>query len=109
MLTTITVILAIVATAIHAQQACQLTDPDILGPYYIPGAPKAEEQLCANLPAHDRLILTGQVVDYDSKCAKGIPYATLDLWQVINEEKYHLFCKLSLKLIGQLQWCLFRW
>jgi catechol 1,2-dioxygenase len=81
MLTMIVAIIAIVATTIHAQQACQLTDPDILGPYYIPGAPKAEDQLCANLPAHDRVILSGRVVDFDSKCAKGLPYAKLDLWQ----------------------------
>jgi hypothetical protein len=83
MLTTIAVIvIATTITTIHAQQACQLTDPDILGPYYIPGAPRSEEQLCANLPANDRLVLTGQVVDYSSKCTRGIPYVKLNLWQV---------------------------
>ena len=45
MLTTVVIFIAIVATAIHAQQVCELTDPDILGPYYIPGAPKSELQL----------------------------------------------------------------
>jgi protocatechuate 3,4-dioxygenase beta subunit len=85
MLTTISVfVIAIIITTIHAQQACQLTDPDILGPYYIPDAPRSEEQLCANLPANDRLVLTGQVVDYDSKCTRGIPNVKLDLWQVIK-------------------------
>jgi len=81
MLATIVVIIAIATTTIHAQQACELTDPDILGPYYIPGAPNGQEQLCANSPAHDRLVLTGQVVDYDSGCARGIPNVKLDLWQ----------------------------
>jgi len=81
MLTIITVIFAIIVVTINAQQTCQLTDPDILGPYYIPGAPASSEQLCANLPAHDRLVLTGKVVDYDSKCANGIPNVKLDLWQ----------------------------
>jgi catechol 1,2-dioxygenase len=90
MLTIVVVFIAIVATAIHAQQVCQLTDPDILGPYYIPGAPKSEEQLCANLPAHDRLVLTGQIQDFESKCAKGVPYAKLDLWQVIKENRIFL-------------------
>ncbi|CAF5000392.1 unnamed protein product [Rotaria sp. Silwood1] len=68
-------------TYVTAQQTCQLTDPDILGPYYHPGAPASKEQLCANLPAHDRLILTGQVLDYESKCARGVPNVKLDLWQ----------------------------
>jgi protocatechuate 3,4-dioxygenase beta subunit len=87
MLTIIVAIIAIIITTIDAQQTCQLTDPDILGPYYVPGAPKSQEQLCANLPANDRLILTGQVVDYDSKCTRGIPYVQLDLWQVIKKEE----------------------
>jgi catechol 1,2-dioxygenase len=87
MMITIIALVMAVATSIHAQQACKLTDSDILGPYYIPGAPKTEEQVCANLPANDRLILTGQVVDYDSKCMVGIPYAKLDIWQVIRKEK----------------------
>jgi catechol 1,2-dioxygenase len=68
-----------------AQQACQLTDPDVLGPYYIAGAPDAKGLLCAATPAHDRLVLTGQVLDYDSKCARPIPFAKLDLWQVDEE------------------------
>ena len=80
------VLLAACITVNSAQQACKLTDPDILGPYYIPGAPKANDQLCASLPAHDRLVLSGQVLDFDSKCARSIPFATLDLWQV-NEGK----------------------
>lgn len=84
--TVIYTLLALVLTISHAQQTCQLTAPDILGPYYIPGAPRVEEQLCANLPAHDRLFLTGQVVDYDSQCTRGIPKVQLDLWQVIRDE-----------------------
>ncbi|CAF1017404.1 unnamed protein product [Rotaria sp. Silwood1] len=68
-------------TYVAAQQTCQLTDPDILGPYYLPGAPTSKEQLCANVPAHDRLILTGQVLDYESKCQRGVPNVKLDLWQ----------------------------
>jgi protocatechuate 3,4-dioxygenase beta subunit len=79
-----TVIIAIILVTTHAQQVCQLTEPDILGPYYIPDAPRSEEQLCTNLPANDRLVLTGQVVDYDSKCTSGIPNVKLDLWQVIQ-------------------------
>lgn len=81
MLVQIIVISIVACTMARAQQTCQLTDPDILGPYYIPGAPKAVDQLCANLPANDRLVLTGQVVDFDSKCARGIPNVRLDLWQ----------------------------
>jgi len=80
MLAVIFVVIAVVTTTIHAQ-ACELTDPDILGPYYIPGAPSSKEQLCVNTPAQDRLVLTGQVVDYDSGCARGIPNVKLDLWQ----------------------------
>jgi catechol 1,2-dioxygenase len=88
MLTTIFVfVIALITTKVHAQQACQLTDPDILGPYYIPGAPRSVEQLCASSPANDRLVLTGQVVDYDSKCTRGIPNVKLDLWQVIKNKK----------------------
>lgn len=78
------VLLAACIAVSSAQQGCQLTDPDILGPYYIPGAPDLKDQLCASLPAHDRLILTGQVLDYDSQCARPIPFAKLDLWQVIE-------------------------
>ena len=79
-------IIGLFYTAISGQQTCQLTQADVLGPYYLTNAPKSYEQLCGNLPANDRLILTGQVVDYDSKCTQGIPYVTLDLWQVIRFE-----------------------
>jgi catechol 1,2-dioxygenase len=78
----VTVVITIIIPSTYAQQLCQLTEPDILGPYYVPGAPTSKEQLCTNLPANDRLVLTGQVVDYDSKCAKGISNVKLDLWQV---------------------------
>ncbi|CAF3594026.1 unnamed protein product, partial [Rotaria sp. Silwood1] len=36
---------------VTAQQTCQLTDSDILGPYYLPGAPTSRRQLCVNSPA----------------------------------------------------------
>lgn len=68
--------------AIDAQNTCQLTDPDILGPYYLPGAPKSYDELCSNSPKDDRLVLKGQIVDYDSECKRPIPFVTLDLWQV---------------------------
>jgi len=87
MLTAIVFVIAII-TATHAQQACQLTEPDILGPYYVPGAPRAQQQLCANTEAHDRLILTGQVVDYDSGCTRAIPNVQLDLWQANSNGVY---------------------
>ena len=82
----VSIIILVIPMIIDAQQACQLTEPDILGPYYIAGAPRSEEELCTNLPANDRLILTGQVVDYESKCTRGIPYVKLDLWQVIKRK-----------------------
>ncbi|CAF3745413.1 unnamed protein product [Rotaria sp. Silwood1] len=66
---------------VAAQQTCQLTDSDILGPYYLPGAPTSRRQLCVNSPAYDRLVLTGQVLDYESECRRGIPNVKLDLWQ----------------------------
>ncbi|UJR28702.1 hypothetical protein I4U23_009931 [Adineta vaga] len=81
MLRIIAIFFAVFLSSITTQETCQLTDPDILGPYYIPGAPKSEDQLCSNLPAHDRLILTGQVLDFDSKCMNGVSYVQLDLWQ----------------------------
>ena len=85
--TIVSVIIALLINIIYGQQTCYLTQSDVLGPYYLPGAPKSIEQLCANSPAHDRLILTGKVVDYDSKCTTGIPYAKLDLWQVSLSQK----------------------
>ncbi|CAF4017267.1 unnamed protein product [Rotaria sp. Silwood1] len=76
-----TIALLFMITYVTAQQTCRLTDPDILGPYYLPGAPTSSGKICANLPAHDRLILTGQVLDYESECRRGIPNVKLDLWQ----------------------------
>ena len=80
----IIVLLTIIMMTTSAQQVCQLTEPDILGPYYVTGAPRSVEQLCANLPAHDRLVLTGQVVDYDAKCTRGIANVKLDLFMAGN-------------------------
>jgi len=79
----ITTLLSLFLALIHNvnSQTCKVTDPDILGPYYVAGAPKSTEQLCANTPAHDRLILTGRVLDFNTKCEKGIPNVQLDLWQ----------------------------
>ena len=85
-LAVVLVLMGLLSTIISGQHTCQLTQADVLGPYYLPDAPKSSEQLCANLPANDRLILTGQVVDYDSKCTQGIPHVKLDLWQVIGFE-----------------------
>ena len=86
MLIQVLAIILAVTSSIYAQQECRLTDPDILGPYYIPGAPKATDKLCENSPAHDRLILIGQVLDFDSNCSRGIPNVRLDLWQVLNKK-----------------------
>lgn len=80
--TLICVFITLLINIIYGQQTCYLTPSDVLGPYYLSGAPKSLEQLCENSPAHDRLILTGKIVDYDSKCTIGVPYAKLDLWQV---------------------------
>ena len=112
MLTTIIIVtIALFTSTANAQQVCRLTEPDILGPYYVAGAPSSQEQLCANLPAQDRLVLTGQVVDYDSQCMRGIPNVKLDLWQVIQSEKItisSILTNFSIR-IGKLQWRLFCW
>ena len=71
---------------INALQACQLTQSDILGPYYLSGAPMSQNRLCFDSPMGERLILTGQVVDYESKCTRGIANVKLDVWQVKRKE-----------------------
>ncbi|CAF1617609.1 unnamed protein product [Didymodactylos carnosus] len=72
--------------SIHQQvrsqsSTCTLTEPDILGPYWLDGAPKKTDDLCDNLPTFDVLILTGRIVDFDSKCKRGIKNVNLDVWQ----------------------------
>ncbi|CAF1281966.1 unnamed protein product [Didymodactylos carnosus] len=84
----VAIFLLFLTETVLCQNACTLTQPDILGPYWIPGSPTKKDAVCDNLPAHDVLVLTGRVLDFDSKCGKGISNVKLDIWQANMQGVY---------------------
>jgi len=55
-----------------------ITQSDIEGPYYVPGAPTRNKIVCASNPAQDRLVLDGHVY----RDCTNVPIANvkLDIW-----------------------------
>ncbi|CAF1361521.1 unnamed protein product [Didymodactylos carnosus] len=85
-MTNIFFLLSLFSLLIHEQvrsdsNTCTLTEPDILGPYWLNGAPEKSNVVCDHLPANDVLKLSGRIVDFDSKCERGIRDVRLDIWQ----------------------------
>ncbi|XP_055353083.1 uncharacterized protein LOC129598997 [Paramacrobiotus metropolitanus] len=71
------------------QDVCDITRPDILGPYYKPNAPIRPlavngdwASLCYNVPAHDRLFLNGTIrrLQTGQGCQGQAVRALMDIW-----------------------------
>ena len=61
-----------------AEKSCQLTEHDIIGPFYRFGAPFQTKLAGPNEPG-ERLIITGKV--YSSDCRSPLPNALIEVWQ----------------------------
>jgi catechol 1,2-dioxygenase len=61
-----------------AEKSCQLTEADIIGPFYRFGAPFQSKLAGANEPG-ERLIIAGKV--YSSDCRSPLPNALIEVWQ----------------------------
>lgn len=64
---------------------CAATTPDVLGPYYRPGAP-SRMTIASPTEAGERLVLAGAVVGPDCRPLAG---ATLDFWQADKDGRYY--------------------
>ena len=62
-----------------------LTSDDILGPYFIEGAPNINV-IAPNLANVNRLFITGTV--YAKDCVTPIPNALIDVWQANDDGAY---------------------
>ena len=71
--------------AFAANQACRLTEHEIVGPFYRFGAP-FRSQLAGPDEPGDRLILTGTV--FSSDCRTPLPEALIEVWQANNAGLY---------------------
>ena len=69
-----------------AQDECITTD-DILGPYFIEGAPNISN-IAPNVSEVPRLYITGTV--YAKDCVTPIPNALIDVWQANNDGAWHM-------------------
>jgi catechol 1,2-dioxygenase len=67
-----------------AKDECVTTD-DILGPYFIEGAPNISV-IAPEIPDVNRLFITGTV--YAKDCVTPVPNALIDVWQANNEGAY---------------------
>jgi catechol 1,2-dioxygenase len=72
-------------SATAASQACRITPPDILGPFYRFGAP-SQAQLASPDEPGDRLALTGTV--FSSDCRTPLRGALIEVWQANSAGLY---------------------
>lgn len=70
---------------VKAEQACQATERDILGPFHRPGAPFGVKLADENEPG-TRLLLSGQVFGPD--CKTPIANALMDIWHADAKGAY---------------------
>jgi len=71
--------------ALAAQHPCQITESDIVGPFYRFGAPFRARLAGPDEPG-DRLVLTGTVLSAD--CRTPLPGALIEVWQANNGGLY---------------------
>src|SRR6185369_10573826 len=64
---------------------CQLTESDILGPFYRFGAP-FQTKLAGPREPGERLIISGKV--YSSDCRSHLPNTLIEVWQANSAGKY---------------------
>lgn len=64
--------------ALAVEQACRLTEAEVMGPFYRFGAP-FKAQLAGPSEPGQRLIVSGTV--YGPDCSTPLPNALLDIWQ----------------------------
>jgi catechol 1,2-dioxygenase len=71
----------------HAANACLITDGDILGPFYRPGAKNTAKVAEAGVQG-DRVVLTGTVLRPD--CKTPVAGATVDFWHCDHAGAYDI-------------------
>ncbi len=75
---------AVDAAPVH-DAACRATAADVLGPFYLPGAP-SRMQLAAAAEPGERLAIAGTVLGADCTPLAGV---LLDVWQADKDGAYH--------------------
>jgi catechol 1,2-dioxygenase len=68
-----------------AEKSCQLTEHDIIGPFYRFGAPFQTKLAGPNEPG-ERLVITGRV--YSSDCRSPLPNTLIEVWQANKAGRY---------------------
>lgn len=68
-----------------AGPGCELTGPDVLGPFHREGAPK-RKVICPPSEPGDRLEVSGRVLHHD--CKTPVKGALLDIWHADLEGRY---------------------
>lgn len=78
---------AAAAAPAHAANACLVTDGDILGPFYRPGAKTTVKMVDAGVEG-ERLVVTGTVLRPD--CKTPVVGATIDFWHCDHKGAYDI-------------------
>lgn len=65
---------------------CRATRSDVLGPFFVPGAP-SRAKIAADEEPGERIVLSGRVFTDD--CATPLVGALLDIWQADKDGVYH--------------------
>jgi catechol 1,2-dioxygenase len=71
----------------HAKDACLVTDGDILGPFYRPGAKSMVKMVDGSVEG-ERLLFTGTVLRPD--CKTPVAGASIDFWQCDHKGAYDI-------------------
>ncbi|HUH02894.1 MAG TPA: hypothetical protein VML75_12940 [Kofleriaceae bacterium] len=69
-----------------AGQVCSPTRADVLGPFFVPGAP-SRTKIAADDEPGERILLSGRVFTDD--CETPLAGALLDIWQADRDGVYH--------------------
>src|SRR3569623_269163 len=91
-------LIALLIFVVSQGQQCKVTSSDVLGPYYIPNAPRKNATICSNSQAEDRLFVQGTLWDADSKTK--LVNAKIELWQanlqVVYSDAKEMWCRSTL-------------
>ena len=83
------VLFLVLGISVGANQQCQVTAPDQLGPFFLPNQP-VSDQICkgdSEFINQKKLYIRGRVLDED--CTSPLPNYKVEIWQADSEGNYH--------------------
>src|SRR3569623_1412500 len=104
-------LIALLIFVVSQGQQCKVTSSDVLGPYYIPNAPRKNATICSNSPAEDRLFVQGSL--WEADCKTKLVNAIIELWQAnlqgVNSDAKEMCSRITLFTDAQGKFKILTW